>query len=189
MKKEKIFSEGVILEMRSTKKLALSGLFLALGLIMPFLTMQISEIGNMLLPMHIPVLICGFVCGSSWGAVVGFITPLLRSAIFGMPYMMPTAVGMAFELTTYGFITGIMYVLFKKSKLGTYVSLIIAMIVGRIVWGLVSIAIYRLMEGVAFTWEMFVGGALFQAVPGIVLQLVVIPPVIFLLKKARVIEE
>lgn len=173
--------------MRSTKKLTLSALFLALGLIMPFITGQIPELGSMLLPMHIPVLICGFVCGWKYGLVVGFITPLLRSVTFGMPPMVPTAVGMAFELAAYGAVAGVLYICFKKSKVGTYFSLLGAMVAGRIVWGIASIVVYRLMGNI-FTWEIFAAGAVLQAIPGIMLQLVVVPPVIFALRKTRIMD-
>lgn len=173
--------------MSSTKKLTLAALFLALGLIMPFLTGQIPEIGNMLLPMHIPVIICGFVCGWRYGLVVGFIVPLLRSVLFGRPYMMPTAVAMAFELASYGVMAGVLYNRFKQTKAGSYISLIGAMIVGRVVWGIVSFVLYRLM-GNAFTWELFAAGAFLEAMPGIIVQLILIPVVIVALRKARLME-
>ena len=173
--------------MKNTKKLTLSALFLALGLVMPFMTMQIPEIGSMLLPMHITVMICGFVCGWKYGLVVGCITPLLRSMVFGMPYMMPTAVGMAFELATYGAVAGLLYYALKKTKFRTYLSLLGAMITGRIVWGVVSIAIYQMM-GAAFTWQMFIAGAFITAIPGILVQLVIIPPIITVLRKNEFIE-
>ena len=174
--------------MRNTKKLTLSALFLALGLIMPFLTMQIPEVGSMLLPMHIPVIICGFVCGWKYGLVVGFITPLLRSVTFGMPPMMPTAVGMAFELATYAAVAGLLYHMMKKTKVGTYVSLIGAMIAGRIVWGLACVVIYGLMDAV-YSWQIFTAAAFFQAIPGIILQLVAIPPIVMLLRKTSLMEQ
>lgn len=173
--------------MSSTKKLTLAALFLALGLIMPFLTGQIPEIGNMLLPMHILVIICGFVCGWRYGLVVGFIVPLLRSVLFGRPYMMPTAVAMAFELASYGVMAGVLYNRFKQTKAGSYISLIGAMIVGRVVWGIVSFVLYRLM-GNAFTWELFAAGAFLEAMPGIIVQLILIPVVIVALRKARLME-
>ena len=81
--------------MSRTKKLTLSALFLALGMVLPFFTGQLKQFGNMLLPMHIPVIICGFVCGSPWGFVVGLIVPILRSLLLTMPKMMPTAIAMA----------------------------------------------------------------------------------------------
>lgn len=81
-------------------------------LVLPFFTAQIPSIGSMLLPMHIPVLICGFVCGGPYGLLVGAIVPLLRSVMFGMPPML-VAIPMAFELAAYGFMTGF---LIKSSK-------------------------------------------------------------------------
>lgn len=173
--------------MRNIKKLTLAALFLALGMVMPFLTIQIPEIGSMLLPMHIPVLVCGFVCGPVWGVIVGFITPLLRSVTFGMPPMIPSAVSMAFELATYGAVSGLLYKFFKKTKIGTYISLIGAMIAGRVVWGLVSIVIYGLMDA-KFSWQIFVSGAFLTALPGIILQLVIIPPIIIIIKRFTKVE-
>ena len=85
-------------------KMIQAALFLALAYVMPFLTGQIPEIGSMLCPLHIPVLLCGFICGAPWGLAVGFIAPLLRSLILGMPPFFPKAVCMAFELAAYGFI-------------------------------------------------------------------------------------
>ena len=90
----------------STKSLTLSAMLLALALVLPFLTGQIPEIGSMLLPMHIPVLLCGFLCGWQWGLIVGFIAPLLRSVLFGMPPMVNVAIPMAFELAAYGAFAG-----------------------------------------------------------------------------------
>ncbi len=174
--------------MKNTKKLTLSAMFLALGLVMPFLTMQIPEIGNMLLPMHIPVLICGFVCGWKYGLVVGFVVPLLRSLIFSMPLLIP-AIAMAFELATYGAVAGALYYLLKSKKFGAYISLIASMLTGRVVWGLVSIATYNFLMEKTFTWEIFMGGAFIQAIPGIILQLVIIPPIIMILQKKGALDK
>ncbi len=114
----------------------LSAVFIALGLILPFLTGQIQQIGTMLLPMHIPVLLCGLICGWKYGLFIGFILPPLRSVIFGMPPMFPTAIAMAFELATYGVVIGFLYQRSnKKSVASVYRSMIGAMISGRIVWG------------------------------------------------------
>ena len=176
--------EGVTV---STKNMVLAAFFLALGIVMPFLTGQIPGIGNMLLPMHIPVLICGYVCGWQWGLAVGLVVPLLRSALFGMPPLMPTAAAMAFELAVYGGVTGILNKVLPDRGISVYASLIGAMIAGRVVWGLVSIPLYG-MVGKAFSWQIFLGGALINAVPGIVLQLVLIPVVILSLKRAKVME-
>ena len=104
---------------RNTRKMTLAALFMALGLVLPFLTGQVPAVGKMLLPMHIPVLLCGFVCGWQYGLLVGCIVPIFRSMLFGMPIMMPTAVGMAFELGMYGLICGLLYpriqILFRKA--------------------------------------------------------------------------
>lgn len=168
--------------MKPINKLSLSALFLSLGLVLPFLTGQIPEIGNMLLPMHIPVLICGFVCGWKYGLLTGFITPLLRMMLFGMPPL-ATAIGMAFELAAYGTVTGLLYEKLPKSKVRIYISLFSAMIIGRIVWGIVSIFIYG-VSGAGFSWQLFIGGALLNAIPGIILQILLIPALIYALEKS-----
>lgn len=170
----------------TTMNMVLAAMFLALGIVMPFITGQIPEIGSMLLPMHLPVLICGFVCGWKYGMAVGLIVPLLRSVMFGMPPLMPTATCMAFELATYGAVTGLLYARLPKSNLSIYISLIGAMIAGRVVWGAVSMAVYGVM-GNAFSVQMFLGGALLNAVPGVILQIVLIPVIIMALKRARLI--
>ncbi len=171
----------------STKRLVLSALFLALGLLMPFLTGQMPSIGSMLLPMHIPVLLCGFICGWQYGLVVGLISPVLRSTLFGMPPMFPVAVAMTFELAAYGFMTGFLYKLLPKRNVFIYVSLIISMVFGRAVWGMVSYFLYGLTE-TAFTWEIFMAGAFLNAIPGIVIQIIIIPVAVIALSKAKHIE-
>jgi thiamine transporter ThiT len=170
-----------------TKNLVLAGLFLALCLMLPFLTGQIPELGNMLLPMHLPVLLCGFICGWPFGLVVGFVAPLLRSVIFTMPPMFPTAVAMAFELAVYGALSGLAYKLLPKKIPYVFVALIIAMIAGRIVWGGVSILLWGL-NGTVFTWEIFASGAVLKALPGIAVQIVLIPLIIIALRRAKLIE-
>ena len=118
-------------------KISLSALFLALAYVMPFLTGQIPEIGAMLCPMHIPVLLCGFICGWPWGLIVGSVAPLLRSVLTGgFPPMFPTAVCMAFELAAYGAVAGLMHKILPRTRPYIYVSLLTAMLVGRVVWGI-----------------------------------------------------
>lgn len=174
--------------MSKTKKLTLSALFMALGIVLPFFTGQIKQIGNMLLPMHIPVLLCGFVCGAPYGLAVGFIVPLFRSLLFGRPELMPTAVAMAIELAAYGAMTGIMYAKLKGKKFGIYISLIVAMIAGRVIWGVASLVLYRIL-GNPFTWELFAAGAFLNAIPGIVIQLILIPAIIFALEKSNLLKD
>lgn len=86
--------------------LVLSAMFMAIGLVLPFFTGQIPQIGRMLLPMHLPVLLCGLICGWQYGGVVGFVLPLLRYVMFGMPPIFPTGLAMAFEMAAYGMIAG-----------------------------------------------------------------------------------
>ena len=162
-----------------SKKLTLSGMFLALALVMPFLTGQIPQIGSMLCPMHFPVLLCGFFCGGGMGFLVGLIAPILRSAMFGMPPMFPVAICMAFELAVYGLVAGTLYRRLPRKKWAIYVSLIVAMILGRIVWGLVML----LLIGANFGMEAFLAGAVTTALPGILLQLLLIPMIVILMEK------
>ena len=171
----------------STEHMVLSALFMALGIIMPFLTGQIPGIGSMLLPMHLPVLVCGYVCGWRYGLITGAIVPVLRSILFGMPPMMPTAVCMAFELGTYGAVVGILYRKLPKTAWSLYVSLIGAMAAGRLVWGIAGIVFYGL-SGNAFSVSIFLSGAFFNAVPGIILQIVLIPAIIMALKRTKVMD-
>lgn len=169
---------------KQVKNLVLSGLFTAIGIILPFITMRIPRIGNMLLPMHIPVMLCGFICGGPYGYVVGLIVPLLRSALVGMPVMIPSAVTMAPELAVYGLVTGLLYKKLKSKKSGIYVSLISAMILGRIVWGLTSIGVLSL-TGSSFTWKLFITNGFVNAIPGIIIQLILIPALVMGLRSNR----
>ena len=171
-------------------RLTYSALYLAIALVLPFLTGQIPQIGSMLCPMHIPALLCGFVCGWPWGLAVGFIAPLLRMVMFGMPPFY-VAIAMAFELLTYGLVSGIMYrKVFKKQTVGTlYGSLLIAMVAGRIVWGIVKAILSGIAaDAGAFTFAAFISGALLNAIPGIVVQLILVPAVVVALQKAKLIE-
>ncbi|MBE6895300.1 MAG: ECF transporter S component [Ruminococcaceae bacterium] len=171
--------------MSNTKKLVISALMLSMALVLPFFTGQIPEIGNMLLPMHLPVLLAGFMVGGPSAMMVGAVAPLLRSVIWGMPPMFPKAIGMAFELAAYGLVCGTIYSKSKKDTKAIFVSLIIAMVAGRIVWGVVSLALYGIMGNV-FTVAIFMTEAFINAVPGIALQLVVIPLLVTALKKAKI---
>jgi len=169
---------------QNTKKWVLSGVFLALGLVLPFLTGQIPQLGARLSPMHIPALMCGFVCGAPYGLIVGFASPLLRSAIFGMPPLLPTAGAMSLELAAYGFVAGFLYRRLPKRAAYIYVALIAAMLSGRVVWGLASVPMYML-NGSAFSFSVFIAGGFVNALPGIALHIALIPPVVMALSKAR----
>jgi len=171
------------------KKLILSAMFVAFGVLLPILTANIPEIGMMLLPMHIPVMLAGLILGYRYGLLVGIIVPLLRSFIFGMPVFMPMGISMAFELGTYGLVIGLMYALSEhKNIVSLYVSMIVAMIIGRIVWGIAMFVLVVSINGGMFTLNAFWMGAFVNAVPGIVLQLVLIPIVMVALGRARIIQ-
>ena len=165
------------------RKLVYTALYLAIAMVLPFLTGQIPQIGAMLSPMHIPVLLCGFMCGWPWGLAVGFIAPLLRSVLFGMPALFPAAVAMAFELAVYGGMSGLLYRLLPRKPWAVYAALIIAMIAGRVVWGAVRLVLAGL-SGTSFTWALFIAGALTNAVPGIILHLVLIPVLVIAMERA-----
>ena len=152
------------------KQLTLSAFFLALGLVLPFAFHSFGpQAGTVFLPMHIPVLLCGFVCGPAYGALVGMLTPLLSSALTGMPPLMPTGIAMCLELSTYGFLSGWMT---KKLP-------------GRAVSGLANLVLLS-MAHKAYTVQIFLTAAFVTAIPGIVLQLVMIPLLVSVVKKLEV---
>ena len=165
------------------RRLAYSAMALALCLVLPFLTGQIPQIGKMLLPMHLPVLLCGFLCSWPWGLAVGFLAPLLRSALFHMPVFYPMAFCMAFELAAYGALCGWLYPRLPKRKRSIYLTLILAMIGGRLVWGAVRFLCAGLQPSV-FGFSAFWAGAVTSAVPGILLQLILVPILVMALEKA-----
>ncbi|MBO5231617.1 MAG: ECF transporter S component [Clostridia bacterium] len=169
-------------------KLILSALFLAISYVLPFLTGQIPEIGSMLCPLHIPILLCGFICGWPWGLTVGFIAPLFRSLTLGIPLFFPNAVCMTFELATYGAIAGIMHKLLPRKKPYIYFSLLTAMLVGRIVWG-VSMLICMGIKGNGFTFAAFISGAFTGALPGIIVQIILVPILVILLDNFKILKE
>lgn len=166
------------------QKTALSAMFIALAFVLPFFTMQIEKIGDMLCPMHIPVMLCGFICGAPWGLVVGIISPLLRSLVMTMPVMYPTAIAMAFELGAYGLVSGLLYNALPKKKQYIYLSLAGAMVAGRIVWGIARIALFG-FDFTKFGWSAFWAGAVANAIPGIVVQIALIPVIIMTLERAN----
>ena len=164
------------------RKMTYAAMFLSIAMVLPLIILQIPEIGKMLSPMHIPVLLCGFMCGWPWGLAVGLIAPPLRSVIFGMPAMFPEAVAMAFELAAYGAVSGLLYRMLPRRKWAVYASLLAAMIIGRLVWGLVRLFLAG-VSGSAFTAAMFLGGAVTGAMPGIIMHIVLIPVLVMLMER------
>ena len=169
---------------KNIRELVTAAVCLALCLFLPFLTGQIPQWGNMLSPMHIPVLLCGLLCGWPYATAVGFIAPALRFALFGMPPMFPIAIAMAFELAAYGLVSGVLWRKVKHTVPMMYASLVTAMVAGRLVWGAVRFVLAGL-TGSSFPFSAFLSGALLTAVPGIVAQLVLIPLILIALQKAK----
>ena len=164
-------------------QLVTAALCLALCMVLPFLTGQIPQIGSALSPMHIPVLLCGFLCAPAYAAVVGFIAPLLRFMLFGMPPIFPTGVAMCFELATYGLVAGVLYRRLPRKNASIYAALIAAMLAGRVVWGVVR-ALLSGVSGSPFTFAAFWAGAFANAVPGIIVHIVIIPVLVMALRRA-----
>jgi len=175
------------------KKLVIAAVLIAVGLVLPFLTGQIQSIAKFISPMHIPALIAGLTLGPVYGAAVGFITPLLRNILFGMPpVIIPTALAMSFELCTYAVVTGLLYrqllkvsALKKASHLpAILISMIVAMILGRCVGGAAQ-AIMLGLNGKGYSFETFVAAYFTGTALGALIHLVIVPAVVIALEKAK----
>lgn len=167
----------------TTKELVLSGVLLGVGLLLPMVFHMFSMTGPIFLPMHIPVLIGGILLPPSLALALGIITPVVSSILTGMPVAFPMAIIMAFELGTYGLTASIAT---RKLKLNPLLSLIIAMIDGRIAAGLVVAVLVQLF-GVQMNPIMFVKGAIITGLPGLLIQIVFIPTLIYAIKKVTTI--
>ena len=174
------------------KNMILAAMFMAIGLLLPFFTGQIPQFGNMMLPMHIPVLLCGLICGWKYGLIIGFILPGFRSFLFGMPpFLAPVPIGLAmtFELAAYGFFAGFLY---QRSKwqcvVALYRSMITAMIAGRLVWGAAMALLVPLGLNPGFSLSAFMSGAFTLAIPGIIVQLTLIPVVMVTLNRTGLVK-
>ena len=164
------------------RRMVSAAVCLALCMVLPFLTGQIPQVGSALCPMHIPVLLAGFLCGPWWAMAVGAAAPLLRFALFGMPPIFPTGVAMCFELAAYGLVSGLLYARLPKRTSNIYVSLLTAMLAGRAVWGIVRVVLSG-VAGEPFTWAAFMAGAFINAVPGIIVHILLIPVIVLALQK------
>lgn len=173
--------------MKSVKNLTLTAMFFAIGLLLPFLTGQVPQIGSMLLPMHLPVFLCALICGWKYGVTMAMLLPITRSLIFTMPPLYPVAIAMTFELGTYALVAGLMY---EKSRWqcvrALYGCIVTAMIAGRIVWGLMM-ALLMGIKGNTFTFQAFISGAVLNAIPGIIIQLILIPAIMVALDRAKLV--
>ena len=172
--------------MKRTKKMVITALFVALGIVLPMVFHSIPNAGGIFLPMHIPVLLCGIICGFPYGLACGILTPLLSSLLTGMP---PAAIlpSMLCELAVYGAVSALLmrYLRVKNLYAKIYIVLIGAMLSGRIVYGILNALIFKTGS---YTLQMWLTSAFVTALPGIVIQIVLIPAIVFALKKAKLIE-
>lgn len=173
--------------MSKTKKyvweLVISALCVALGVVLPVAFHGIPNAGSILLPMHIPVLLCGLLCGPAYGLACGILTPLMSSLITTMP---PMAIlpSMICELAVYGFVAGLLILLVRTGSqiANVYISLVGAMLIGRVVYGAVNALIFRAGE---YSMQMWLTASFVTALPGIVIQLVLLPLVVLALRRAK----
>lgn len=167
--------------MKNTRTLVEASLFLALGFIFPTL-FHMFGMGNgkVFLPMHIPVFLCGFLCGKNYGALVGFLTPVLTSIFTGLPPFYPIGISMGIELCVYGFMSGYLY--HNTNKI--YLSLLVSMVMGRMVNGVVQVILLSFTD-VSYSFEIFITTSFIQAIPGILLQLCLVPFVVYTYEKLR----
>ena len=167
------------------KKITFGAVALALFIVLPFVTGGIPEIGGMLSPMHIPALLSGALLGPWIGSLISFVAPIIRSLIFGSPILYPRALSMAFELATYAMCFGVMLKVLPKKIYCIYASLGIAMVSGRIVGGITKVFFLAFGAINNYGWKLFFVGYFVDTLPGIVLQLILIPPVLLALERAK----
>lgn len=177
-----------------TLRLVLSALFVALGVVLPRLAMLVPKGGSILLPMHIPVLLCGFICGAKYGLLSGLVTPFVAHLFNGMPPLYPTAISMACELAAYGFVSGMVYRAIN-AKLPTLhqlvrvlIALVVAMLAGRVVMAVANVVLLS-VKGNSYTFSAFISGAFVTALPGIIVQLIVIPLIVSAMSKLPNLKE
>jgi hypothetical protein len=162
-----------------SQSIIMSGLFVAIGLILPYFTSHAFGVpGTILLPMHIPVLLCGLLCGPQLGALCGIFTPVLSSVLTGMPPTYPMLPIMVVQLFAMGLVSGLMY---RKFKLHLYISLIAAMIAGQAFYGLMFGILLFIGDGTLRA--LSVPAALIAGFPGLIIQLTLIPATVAVIKK------
>ena len=170
-------------EMSSVKRACICAVCIALCYVLP-LAFHAFGAGTVFLPMHIPVLLCGLICGWGYGAFCGIAGPVLSCVLSGMPSA-TGLVSMVPELCAYGLVSGLLlrYVHTKHTYADLYLALIAAMLGGRVIWGIVRVILSG-VSGSAFTWAAFMSGAFINAVPGIIVHIVLIPVIVMALERA-----
>lgn len=171
-------------------KLTVSGLLLAIGIIIPRMFhiygLNSQGLGQVFLPMHFSVFIAGVFLGQYYGLWIGFLTPLLNS-LFGMP-MFPMNIIMAFELCTYGFFAGLFVATLPKIKIfgkdiRVYLGLILSMIMGRVVYGIALFTAANLFGMEKLPKPLSIIASSITGIPGIVIQLIMVPVIVYALTR------
>lgn len=171
------------------RSIAYAAICLALCIVLPFITGSIPEIGKQLAPMHFPVFLCGFFAGPVWGAVVGFVAPILRSVMFSTPILYPNAIRMAAELMVYGAAAGFFYRHLPKKPYGIYLSLLSAQFFGRLSWGVAQYLLSVMDPKCEFYLDMIIASTVTPSLYGIAIQLILIPPIVYAMQKAKFISK
>lgn len=174
-------------KMSNVKKSIITAVCIALCYVIPLMFHGIQNAGNIFCPMHIPVFICGLICGWQYGLLCGIAGPALSSALSGMP---PVAIlpSMMVELAAYGTAAGLMMNLVrtKSTYADLYISLIVAIVCGRVLAGLAKALIFA--RG-SYSMSAWIAGSVVTSWPGTVIQLVFIPTIVFALMKSHLIPE
>lgn len=172
--------------MSTVKKITITSFCVALCYVLP-LAFHAFGLGMAFSPMHLPVLLCGLLCGWPYGAFCGLAGPIISSLLSGMPAA-PMLIHMVPELVTYGLMTGLIFDHLHTGRLTAdlYLALLPAMVLGRVVGGLCQAAVY-LSSARAYSLALWAGSYLAGTAPGALLQLITLPTLVFVLTKARLI--
>lgn len=174
-------------KMSVVKKSIITAVCIALCYVVPLLFHGVQNAGRVFLPMHLPVFLCGLICGWQYGLLCGLAGPALSSLLTSMPpaAMLPS---MMLELAVYGCVSGLMmrFIRTKNAYADLYISLIAALLCGRVVAGLMQALIFS--KG-AYSMTAWVSGYVVTSWPGTLIQLVLLPSVVFALMKAHLIPE
>ena len=166
----------------TTRQMVLTAVFIALGVIIPWAFHSVPNAWTFL-PMHLPALVAGLLLGPVSGLLTGAFSVVLSGLITGMPPVAKWLV-MIPELASYGLFAGLFQRLFKKDYVGTLISLVLAMLAGRVVYALMKFIEVQVVAGVkTFTFQAFIAGAFAMVIAGIIMLVVIVPPIVLMLRK------
>lgn len=176
--------------MSTIKRICICAICIAMCYVLP-LALHPFGLGQVLSPMHLPVLLCGLICGWGYGALCGVLGPIVSSLLSSMPSA-TALISMIPELCVYGLVSGLLMKLIRTRRpaLDLYAAMLPAMLLGRVVGGLAKVLFYA--SGVldsGLTLAAWVSAYFVASWPGIVLQLVLLPLLYFVLEKSRLIPQ